>query len=107
MVDLTKSYEVDNGITSDGVILPDSIFESTRSLKTTYSSGLISTVEYFNSLIQISANRIAKIDLTYNGDDFVTQQVTTYYENDGTTVYDTETATFTYTDCDIDKVEVS
>jgi hypothetical protein len=107
MTDLTKAFEVDNGLISDDVILPDSIFEAIRSLKNTYTGDLVSSVSFYNSLTQIDANRIAKIDLTYNASEFVTSQTVTYYEPDGTTVFKTESMTYSYSGDDSVKVEVS
>lgn len=105
--DFSKSFEVDNGIIVESVIQPDSIFSKVRSLKQTYTGDLVSSVSYYNSLTQIDANRILKVDLTYNASESVTSQTNTYYEFDGVTVFSTDTINYTYIGDDIDKVEVS
>jgi hypothetical protein len=106
MKDLTKSFEVDNGLIVGGTIIPESIVETTRSSKPTYSGDLLTSLEFYNSLTQIDANRIAKSDFTYTND-FITSQVNTYYESDGTTVLQTETMSYTYTNDNITDIEVT
>ena len=105
-VDLTKAFEADNGITSDGVVIPDSIFETTRSVKPTYSGDLLQSLEFYNSLTQVDANRIAKSDFTYSND-FIATQTVTYYQNDGVTAFSTESYTYSYTNDDITDIEVT
>jgi len=105
-VNLNKAFEVDNGIKVGGVILPDSVVESVRSSKPTFTGDLLTTMEYYNSLSQITGNRIAKSDYTYTSE-VLTSQVNTYYQTDGTTANSVETLTYTYSGDDISKVEVS
>lgn len=105
MKNLSKAFETDNGIKVGGTIVPDSVLENTRSAKPTMTGDLVSMVEYFNSLTQINANRIAKSEFTYSND-FVITQVNTYYETDGVTVHQTETINFTYTGDIVSKIEV-
>lgn len=105
MKDLTKSHEVDNGLKAGGVILPDSVVESTRSSRPTYTGDLLTSLEFYNSLTQINANRVLKSDFTYTGDN-ITGQVNTYYETDGVTVHQVETLTYTYAGDTFNKIEV-
>jgi hypothetical protein len=105
-VDLTKAFETENGIKVGEVILPDSIVSLIRSSKPTYSGDLISSIEYYNSLTQINANRISKADFTYSGDN-VSTQVNTYYGPDGVTAVSTESIAYSYTSDLMTKVEVT
>jgi hypothetical protein len=103
---LNKAFEIENGVIVDGVVMSDSLFEATRSLKPTFTNDLLTAIEYYNSLTQVDANRIAKIDLTYT-DEVLTTQTNTYYDTDGTTVFQTESVSYTYSSDDLTKVEVS
>lgn len=103
---LNKAFETENGIIVDGVVMPDSVVEATRSCKPTYSGDNIASLEYYNSLTQIDANRILKEVFTYTGD-VVTGQVNTYYDTNGTTVLYTETLVYSYTSDVVNKVEVT
>lgn len=105
-MDFNKSFEVEQPIKVGGVIIPDSIVTATRSSKPTFSGDLLTTMEFYNSLTQIDANRIAKSVYTYTSEQ-VTTQVNTYYATDGVTVHSTETITYSYTGDDITKIEVS
>lgn len=105
-VDLTKAFETENGIRVGEVILPDSVVALIRSSKPTYSGDLISSIEYYNSLTQVNANRISKADFTYSGDN-VSTQVNTYYGPDGVTAVSTESIAYTYTADLLTKVEVT
>ncbi len=106
MIDLTKAFETEDGIIAQDTVMPDSVFESIRSLKPVYSGDILSTVDYYNSLIQVDANRIARDVFNYTGD-VVTTQTRTYYESDGLTVFKTETYTFIYTNEEVTDIEVS
>lgn len=104
--DLSKAFETENAIKVGGVIVPDSIVDLVRSSKPTFTGDLLTTIEFFNSLTQINANRISKSDFTYSSDQVITQ-VNTYYAADGVTVHQTETMNFTYTGDTITKIEVT
>lgn len=95
MIDLRRAFETEGGIISDGVILPESIFEATRSYKPTYTGDLLTTEEFYNSLSQVDVNRIARMDHTFT-DHLVTSTTVTYYEPDGVTVFRTESYAYTY-----------
>jgi hypothetical protein len=105
MKDLSKSFDVEQPIRVGETILPDSIFDKVRSSKPIFTGDLMTACEYFNSLTQVNANRIARSDFTYSND-FVVTQVNTYYENNGVTVNQTETITFSYSGDSIQKIEV-
>jgi hypothetical protein len=105
MKNLAKAYEVENGVKSGGVILPDSIVDSIRSSKPTFTGDLLTSIEYFNALTQVNADRIARSDFTYSGD-YIATQVNTFYEADGVTIHQTETLTYSYTGDLITKIEV-
>jgi hypothetical protein len=104
--DLSKAFETDNGLIVGGVVLPDSIVDKTRSSKPTYSGDVITSIEFYNSLIQVTGNRVAKADFTYYGD-YIATQINTYYEPDGVTVFNTESLAYTYSGDVVSKVEVS
>ena len=106
MIDLSKAFETENGIKVGNVIVPDSIVTSIRSSKPTFSGDNLTVLEFFNSLTQINANRIAKSEYTYSSDQVITQ-VNTYYQADGVTVHSTENIAFTYTGDEITKIEVT
>ena len=103
---LTRAVEVDDGLIVGGTIIPDSIVENTRSCKPTYSGDVLTSLEFYNSLTQVDANRIAKSDFTYTND-FITSQTNTYYESDGTTVLQTESISYIYTGDNITDIEVT
>lgn len=105
MKNLSKAYEVENGIKSGGVILPDSIVDLVRSSKPIYTGDLLTTLEFYNALTQVNADRILKCDFTYTGDN-ITGQVNTYYEIDGVTVHHVETLTYVYSGDTIIRIEV-
>jgi hypothetical protein len=73
---------------------------STESQKPTYNSdGSIGNVEFYSSATQITANRIFRIDMTYNSIGEPTQEVTKIYsQSDGTTILKTITKVYTWTD---------
>lgn len=76
-------------------------FEPDNTVAVTYTAGGdIDHVELFNSATQITANRIARIDITYSGVDPATE-VLKVYGTDGSTVLRTLTTTYTYTGVDI------
>jgi hypothetical protein len=106
MVNLKKAFEIDDGIMVNGSVIPDSVFSSTRSLKQTYSGDLVTSISFYNSLTQTNEFRIVKVDLTYDSNEFVVGQVTTYYEADGVTVFKTSTITYNYDGDVVDDVEV-
>ena len=65
----------------------------------TYSSGIPSNIEFFNSSSFITANRIARYNLTYTGD-LLTAEVLLVYDSDGTTILKTYTWTHSYSGVD-------
>lgn len=64
-----------------------------------YSSGIPVAVEYFSSSSFITANRVARSDLTYTGD-LVTTEALKVYDTNGTTILKTYTWTYTYSGVD-------
>lgn len=106
MKNLSKSFEVDNCVKAGGVILPESIVHSLRSYKPTFTGDLLTKIEYFNSLTQVTADLILQCDFTYLNDN-ITTQVNTFFELGGVTIHQTETMTYTYTGDEITKVEVT
>jgi len=106
MSNLDRAFQVEFGIKSGGVILPDSVVSLVRSSKPTYSGDLLTTLEFYNSLTQVNADRILKVDFTYTND-FITGQVNTYYESDGVTTHQTETIVYSYSSDSISKIEVT
>ena len=103
--DLSKAYIVENGFIVGDTIIPDSIVDTVRSSKPTYTGDLLTSLEFYNSLTQTNGNRIAKSDFTYTSE-VLTGQVNTYYQNDGTTTFSTETLTYVYSGDDLIRVEV-
>ena len=106
MTNLSKAFETENGVKVGGVIIPDTVVAATRSSKPTFTGDLLTSLEFYNSLTQVNANRIAKSDYTYSGDQ-VSTQVNTYYDTDGVTVHSTENIAYTYTGDEITKIEVT
>jgi hypothetical protein len=106
MIDLNRAFETENGIKVEGVIVPQSVVSVIRSSKPTFTGDLITSIEYFNSLTQVNANRILKCDFTYSGDNIATQ-VNTYYQSNGTTVHQVENIAYSYTADLITNIEVS
>ncbi len=76
------------------------------SSKPTYSSGQITAIEYFNSTTQVTANRVARVDLTYTGDNLTGEEIKVY-QSDGTTVERIFTNTYTYTSDDLTNAETA
>ena len=106
MVDLNRAWETENGIKVEGVIIPQSVVGVIRSSKPTFTSDLLTSIEYFNSLTQVNANRILKCDFTYSGDEIATQ-TNTYYQSNGTSVHQVENIAYSYTGDTITKIEVT
>ena len=105
-INLDKAFEIENGIKVGGVVIPDSVVMSVRSSKPTFTGDLLTTMEYYNSLSQITGNRIAKSDFVYTSE-VLTSQTNTYYQTDGTTANSVETLTYIYSGDDLLRVEVS
>jgi len=106
MVDVSRAFEVDEGVVSNGALLLDSIFSSVNSTKPTYAGDNLSEVEFYNSHTQINANRIAKVTLTYSSD-LVTVESWIIYAPDGVTTSRTIIVNYSYTLDAITKVEVT
>ena len=106
MIDLKKAYETENGIKVEGVIIPQSVVSIIRSSKPVFTGDLLTSIEYFNALTQVNADRILKCDFTYSGDNIATQ-TNTYYESNGVTVHQVENIAYSYTGDSITKVEVT
>jgi hypothetical protein len=104
--DLNKAFETENGIRVGGVVIPDSVVDTIRSSKPTFTGDLLTSLEFYNSLTQTTGNRIAKSDFSY-ASEVLTGQVNTYYATDGTTVLNTETLVYSYSGDDLLKVEVT
>lgn len=66
------------------------------SAKVTYTSNNPTLIEFFTTATQITANRIASVEITYSGNNPSTEVLRIYDEADGTTVVRTITKTFTY-----------
>lgn len=69
-------------------------------------NGDVDYVEFFNSASQVTANRIARVDLTYSSGDPATE-AWKVYDTNGTTILETTTLTYSYSSGDIDNVTVS
>lgn len=76
----------------------DSIYGPTESCSFSYNpDGTIDYVEYFSNATQVTANRIYRIDLTYNADlEPLTETHKHYSTDDGTTILKTITITYTW-----------
>jgi hypothetical protein len=62
----------------------------------TYTNDTVSYIEFYNSNTFITANRVARIDCTYTGDN-LTSEALKIYDSDGTTVLRSYTWTHVYT----------
>jgi len=70
------------------------------------ADGTMTSVTYYSSSTQTTANRIMKTDLTYNTDLNPTTEVTKIYKTtDGTTILKTVTLTYTWTSGVLTKIE--
>lgn len=67
----------------------------------------VDAVEYFSSGTQITANRIARTDVNYTGDNVTSEVTKIYNQNDGTTVTLTQTVTYTYTNGQVTNIVYS
>ncbi len=82
----------------------DTICPKDLSQKVTYlSNGEVSFIEFFKTSSQITANRTARVDITYSGQD-VTKETWKLYDVDGTTILKTIVFDYTYVTNDLDKV---
>lgn len=106
MVDLRRAFEIDEGIISNGVVIPQSILSTTRSYAIDYSGDFINKVTFYNTLLQINSNRVAECVLSYSGD-LVTGETINYFEEDGVTVYASETNNYIYSGDILTKVETT
>lgn len=70
------------------------------SQKITYSGNDITAVEFFTTASQITANRIARVDMTYSGVNPATE-AWKFYDTDGTTTLRTVTLTYTFSGIDL------
>lgn len=61
----------------------------------TYVSNNVTSITYYNSASFITANRIAKSDMTYSSNN-LTQEILTIYDTNGTSILRTYTYTHTY-----------
>ena len=73
--------------------------------KVTYSSGDVSVVEFFNNASFVTANRVARYDLTYTSGN-LTSEVLRIYDTDGSTILRTYTWTHSYVSGDFDQSTV-
>jgi hypothetical protein len=70
----------------------------TNSYKPTYlANGEVNFLEVFSGPTQTTPNRIARVDLTYTGDDPTTEAWKLYDSSDGTTINKTVTLTHVWT----------
>lgn len=106
-MNLNKAFEFDNGFINDGAVVPESLQGAIRSSKPIYSGDLISQIIYYKSLSQTTINRIMSTSFTYDGSDKVTTITTSFYDTDGTTVYQTYTTTVTYNGDNVSNLEGS
>lgn len=103
----TQDYLSAKGIAFDGLdtFLIDKIGRTLVELfpslyqNITYSGSNPSVLEFFNSASFITANRVARYDLTYTSDNLTTESLK-IYDTDGSTVLRTYTWTHTYSGSD-------
>jgi hypothetical protein len=55
----------------------------------------VNYIEFFNSATQVVANRVARVDITYSGDD-PTVETWKFYDQDGTSIVRTVVITHTF-----------
>lgn len=77
------------------------------SYKVNYSGDNISSVEFYNGIVQTTVNRIAQTTLNYSNDNVTSEQCVIYDSTDGTTVLKTVTSTYTYSGDFVTNVTVS
>lgn len=105
MGNLNKAFEIDDGLINDGAVIPESLIGSIRSLNPVYSNGRVTQVVYYKSLTQTQANRIARSVVAYDANDQITTVTTEYYEEDGSTVFQTSTTSVSYSGFDVTGIE--
>jgi hypothetical protein len=72
-------------------------FQEYVSAKPEYDiQGRINKITYYLSNTQTNPNRLAEATVTYTGDN-ATQEQWKYFEDDGVTIFRTETTTYTWT----------
>jgi len=82
------------------------MYGKTVSEKLTYSGVDVDYVEYFSTSSQITANRLAKVELTLDSElDLTTETIYLYSTDDGTTVLKTITRSMTYSDHNLTNTE--
>ena len=77
------------------------------SVKPTYTSENITSIEYFNGFTQTVINRILRNDIAYTGDLISSEAWKIYDTADGSTVLSTITITYSYTNDLVTNVQVS
>lgn len=88
----------------------DRTYEAAESQLPSYAAdGTVTYLEYFSSSSQVTANRIFRIDLTYNEDlEPTTETVKIYSKTDGTSILKTITKTYTWSNSQlISKTQVT
>jgi len=83
------------------------LVDTAISYKPTFTGSLLDSGEFYDSTTQVDANRLGKIDYTYNIDDEIETETFYYYEADGVTARKTETKTYTYSSGVLTKWEMS
>lgn len=103
-VDLTKSWWLKTGVSDTAWELQFDPNQN-NSQKVVYNvDGTPNYIEFFNSLTQITANRIARYDFVYNiVGDLASDSLKLYLQN-GTSVVITLTSTYTYTGIDLTSI---
>lgn len=104
MVDLTKAFELDNGIINGDTVVFDSIRPAIKSFKPIFTNGNLTSVAYYKSTSQNLSDRLVLLSLSYTGDN-VDSITVTYYESDGTTVFSTETISISYSGDSVTRID--
>lgn len=91
-------------MSNDDTLVIESLVGLVRSTALTYSGSRVVRIDYYKSLTQSQANRIYTIDLTYSGSRIDTE-VVSIYQDDGLTIFQTQTTTYFYSGNDLVKTE--
>lgn len=68
------------------------------------SNGSVTALEFFNSVTQINANRIARQEINFDSNFNPTSQISIIYDTDGTTNLRSSTSVYTITSYDLTNV---
>lgn len=98
-MNLSRSFEAENGIIGGEYFLPDSILKDGYTVALQFNvDDEIAFVTVYNSATQVDANKVARSSYNYDSNRDIQSVEITYYKEDGLTPEKVETYTYTITD---------